>query len=55
VQAYPFEPVHDFCFSRFDTQFFENPGAGLRNMRNCAAARADTEKGAITEKNERAK
>ena len=34
VQAYPFEPVHDFCFSRFGTQFFENPVAGLRNMRS---------------------
>src|SRR6195256_4674178 len=33
VQAYPFEPVHDFCFSRFGTQFFENPVVGLRNMR----------------------
>src|SRR5262245_52476274 len=33
VQTYPFEPVHDFCFSRFGTQFFENPIAGLRNMR----------------------
>ena len=33
VQAYPFQPVHDFCFSRFGTQFFENPVAGLRNMR----------------------
>jgi ubiquinone/menaquinone biosynthesis C-methylase UbiE len=33
VQAYPFAPVHDFCFSRFGTQFFENPVAGLRNMR----------------------
>jgi ubiquinone/menaquinone biosynthesis C-methylase UbiE len=33
VQSYPFEPVHDFCFSRFGTQFFENPVAGLRNMR----------------------
>ncbi len=33
VQAYPFEPVHDFCFSRFGTQFFESPVAGLRNMR----------------------
>jgi ubiquinone/menaquinone biosynthesis C-methylase UbiE len=33
VQIYPFEPVHDFCFSRFGTQFFENPVAGLRNMR----------------------
>ena len=34
VQAYPFDPVHDFCFSRFGTQFFENPVAGLRNMRS---------------------
>ncbi len=33
VQTYPFEPVCDFCFSRFGTQFFENPVAGLRNMR----------------------
>jgi ubiquinone/menaquinone biosynthesis C-methylase UbiE len=33
VQAYLFQPVHDFCFSRFGTQFFENPVAGLRNMR----------------------
>lgn len=33
VQTYPFEPTHDFCFSRFGTQFFENPVAGLRNMR----------------------
>lgn len=33
VQTYPFEPVHDFCFSRFGTQFFENPVAGLRSMR----------------------
>jgi ubiquinone/menaquinone biosynthesis C-methylase UbiE len=33
VQTYPFEPVYDFCFSRFGTQFFENPVAGLRNMR----------------------
>lgn len=28
-----FEPEYDFCFSRFGTQFFENPVAGLRNMR----------------------
>jgi len=35
VQTYPFRPVHDFCFSRFGTQFFENPVAGLRNMRAC--------------------
>lgn len=33
VQSYPFQPVHDFCFSRFGTQFFENPVAGFRNMR----------------------
>jgi SAM-dependent methyltransferase len=33
VQTYPFEPIHDFCFSRFGTQFFENPVAGMRNMR----------------------
>jgi ubiquinone/menaquinone biosynthesis C-methylase UbiE len=33
VQTYPFQPLHDFCFSRFGTQFFENPVAGLRNMR----------------------
>jgi len=34
VQAYPFKPVHDFCFSRFGTQFFEDPVAGLHNMRS---------------------
>jgi ubiquinone/menaquinone biosynthesis C-methylase UbiE len=34
VQGYPFEPVYDFCFSRFGTQFFENPVAGLRSMRS---------------------
>ena len=33
VQQYPFEPIHDFCFSGFGTQFFEAPVAGLRNMR----------------------
>jgi ubiquinone/menaquinone biosynthesis C-methylase UbiE len=33
VQTYQFKPIHDFCFSRFGTQFFENPVAGLRNMR----------------------
>lgn len=33
AQSYPFEPTYDFCFSRFGTQFFENPVAGLRNMR----------------------
>lgn len=34
VQAYPFKPEYDFCFSRFGTQFFENPVAGLRAMRS---------------------
>lgn len=33
AQNYAFEPVHDFCFSRFGTMFFENPVAGLKNMR----------------------
>ncbi|MFP4537166.1 MAG: class I SAM-dependent methyltransferase [Dichotomicrobium sp.] len=33
VQTYPFEPEHDFCFSRFGTQFFENPVVAMRNMR----------------------
>ena len=33
MQSYPFDPVHDLCFSRFGTQFFENPVAGLRSMR----------------------
>jgi ubiquinone/menaquinone biosynthesis C-methylase UbiE len=33
VQSFPLQPAHDFCFSRFGTQFFENPVAGLRNMR----------------------
>lgn len=33
VQFYPFQGDHDFCFSRFGTQFFENPVAGLRSMR----------------------
>jgi ubiquinone/menaquinone biosynthesis C-methylase UbiE len=33
VQSHAFEPEYDFCFSRFGTQFFENPVAGLRNMR----------------------
>lgn len=33
AQAYRFEPIHDACFSRFGTQFFEHPVAGLRNMR----------------------
>ncbi len=38
VQSHRFEPVHDFCFSRFGTQFFENPVAGLRNMRTSLKA-----------------
>ena len=33
VQTYPFKQDFDFCFSRFGTQFFENPVAALRNMR----------------------
>jgi SAM-dependent methyltransferase len=33
AQSYAFEPVHDFCFARFGTQFFENPVVGLKNMR----------------------
>jgi len=33
VQGYPFQGEHDFCFSRFGTQFFENPVAGLKSMR----------------------
>jgi len=33
VQTYSFEPIHDFCFSRFGTQFFEDSMAGLSNMR----------------------
>ena len=33
AQFHPFEPEYDFCFSRFGTQFFENPVVGLKNMR----------------------
>ena len=33
AQFHPFEPESDFCFSRFGTQFFENPVVGLKNMR----------------------
>jgi ubiquinone/menaquinone biosynthesis C-methylase UbiE len=33
VQTYRFKGDFDFCFSRFGTQFFENPVAALRNMR----------------------
>ena len=34
VQSYPFHGEFDVCFSRFGTQFFENPVAALRNMRS---------------------
>ena len=34
AQSFAFTPVHDFCFARFGTQFFENPVVGLRNMRS---------------------
>jgi ubiquinone/menaquinone biosynthesis C-methylase UbiE len=33
VETHAFAPAFDFCFSRFGTQFFQNPVAGLRNMR----------------------
>jgi ubiquinone/menaquinone biosynthesis C-methylase UbiE len=33
VETYAFAPEFDVCFSRFGTQFFQNPVAGLRNMR----------------------
>ena len=33
AQSHPFAPEFDFCFSRFGTQFFENPVGGLKNMR----------------------
>ena len=33
VQTYPFEPVYDFCFSRFGMMFFSSPVAALRNVR----------------------
>ncbi len=39
VEVHPFEPVHDFCFSRFGTQFFANPVAGLRAMRRALKPR----------------
>lgn len=32
VQIHRFEPIHDVAFSRFGTQFFDNPVAGLRNL-----------------------
>ena len=30
---YPFKADFDFCYSRFGTMFFDNPVAGLRNIR----------------------
>ena len=33
IQVQSFAPEHDFVFSRFGTMFFENPVAGLTNMR----------------------
>jgi SAM-dependent methyltransferase len=33
AQSHSFAPEFDFCFSRFGTQFFENPVGGLKNMR----------------------
>lgn len=33
VETYALAPEFDVCFSRFGTQFFQNPVAGLRNMR----------------------
>ena len=38
AQSYAFESVHDFCFARFGTQFFENPVVGLKNMRTSLKA-----------------
>ena len=34
VETHRFASEFDFCFSRFGTQFFQNPVAGLRNMRS---------------------
>ncbi len=34
AQTEAFEPEYDFCFSRFGAMFFQNPVAGLRNMRS---------------------
>lgn len=34
AQSHSFAPEFDYCFSRFGTQFFENPVAGLRNIRS---------------------
>jgi ubiquinone/menaquinone biosynthesis C-methylase UbiE len=33
VQIHPFQPEYDFMFSRFGTQFFENPVAAMKNIR----------------------
>ena len=33
VETFALAPEFDVCFSRFGTQFFQNPVAGLRNMR----------------------
>jgi ubiquinone/menaquinone biosynthesis C-methylase UbiE len=33
VETYPFRGDFDFCFSRFGTQFFQNPVIALKNMR----------------------
>ena len=33
VQVHEFKPEFDLCFARFGAMFFENPVAGLRNMR----------------------
>jgi SAM-dependent methyltransferase len=40
IQVYPFRAEHDFCFSRFGTQFFDNPVQGLRNMRRSLKPKA---------------
>ena len=34
VETHRFASEFDLCFSRFGTQFFQNPVAGLRNMRS---------------------
>jgi len=33
VQTYAFEPIYDFCFSRFGMMFFSSPVAAMRNIR----------------------
>jgi ubiquinone/menaquinone biosynthesis C-methylase UbiE len=33
VQTYAFEPIYDFCFSRFGMMFFSSPVAAMRNVR----------------------